>query len=119
MPSLLCCRAISFGFGCLCDRSRRCSSGSRSRYDQSLVPQVAVGSDQTGRYVLVVNADNVVEQRKVQLGQTDGELQVVESGLKPEDRVVVSGILDAIPGQKVDPQLQLPKAAAAEPPTPK
>ena len=84
-----------------------------------LVPQVAVGSDQTGRYVLVVNADNVVEQRKVQLGQTDGELQVVESGLKPEDRVVVSGILDAIPGQKVDPQLQLPKAAAAEPPTPK
>ena len=80
-----------------------------------LVPQVAVGSDQTGRYVLVVNADNVVDQRRVQLGQTVGEMRVVESGLKPDDRVVVAGILDAIPGQKVDPQLQIPQSAAAEP----
>jgi RND family efflux transporter MFP subunit len=80
-----------------------------------LVPQVAVGSDQTGRYVLTVNADNVVEQRRVQLGQTVGEMRVIESGLKPDDRVVVQGILDAVPGQKVDPQLQIPQAAAAQP----
>lgn len=79
-----------------------------------LVPQVAVGSDQTGRYVLVVNADNVVDQRRVQLGQTVGEMRVVESGLKSDDRVVVAGILDAVPGQKVDPQLQIPQSAAAE-----
>jgi RND family efflux transporter MFP subunit len=84
-----------------------------------LVPQVAVGSDQTGRYVLTVNADNVVEQRRVQLGQTVGDLRVIESGLKPDDRVVVEGILDAVPGQKVDPQLQIPQAAAAEPPASK
>ena len=37
-----------------------------------LVPQVALGADQTGRYVLVVNADNVVDQRRVQPGQTVG-----------------------------------------------
>jgi RND family efflux transporter MFP subunit len=80
-----------------------------------LVPQVAVGSDQTGRYVLVVNADNVVDQRRVELGQTVGEMRVVTSGLKPDDRVVVAGILDAVPGQKVDPQLQVPQSAAAEP----
>jgi RND family efflux transporter MFP subunit len=80
-----------------------------------LVPEVAVASDQAGRYVLTVNPDSVVEQRRVQLGQTTGEMRVIESGLKPDERVVVSGILDAVPGQRVDPQLQTPKSAAAEP----
>ncbi len=80
-----------------------------------LVPEVAVGSDQGGRYVLALNADNVVEQRRVQLGQTVGQMRVIESGLKPDERVVVAGIQDAIPGQKVDPQLQTPKSAAMEP----
>ncbi len=83
-----------------------------------LVPQVSMGSDQAGRYVLTVNADNVVQQQRVQLGQVVGQMQVVESGLKPDDRVVVSGILDAVPGQKVDPQLQIPQSAAAEPAAP-
>ena len=82
-----------------------------------LVPEVAVGSDQAGRYVLTVNADNVVEQRRVQLGQTVGEMRVVESGLNNDERVVVSGILDAVPGQKVDPQVAPAKSAATEPGT--
>jgi hypothetical protein len=47
-----------------------------------------------------------VEQRKVEVGPVVGEMTVVESGLKPEDRVIVSGLLRAIPGQKVDPQTQ-------------
>ena len=51
--------------------------------------EVAIGSDQAGRYVLTVNADNTVEQRRVQLGQSFGELRLVESGLKPDERVVV------------------------------
>jgi RND family efflux transporter MFP subunit len=80
-----------------------------------LVPEVALGSDQGGRYLLVVNADNVVEQRRVTLGQSDNGLRVVESGLKPDERVVVAGILDAIPGQKVDPQMAPVKPAAAAP----
>jgi RND family efflux transporter MFP subunit len=71
-----------------------------------LVPDVALGSDQSGRYVLVVNGDNVVEQRKVQTGPVEGDLRVIESGLKPDDRVVIAGLLRAIPGQKVDPQVQ-------------
>jgi RND family efflux transporter MFP subunit len=79
-----------------------------------LVPEVAIGSDQGGRYVLALNADNVIEQRRVQLGQTFGQMRAIESGLKPDERVVVAGIQDAIPGQKVDPQLQTPKSAAAE-----
>jgi RND family efflux transporter MFP subunit len=80
-----------------------------------LVPDVAVGSDQGGRYLLALNSDNVVEQRRVELGQSFGTMRVVESGLKPDERVVVAGIQDAIPGQKVDPQLQTAKSAAAEP----
>jgi RND family efflux transporter MFP subunit len=71
-----------------------------------LVPDVALGSDQAGRYVLVVNGDNIVEQRKVQTGSMEGDLRVIESGLKADDRVVIAGLLRAIPGQKVDPQLQ-------------
>jgi hypothetical protein len=67
---------------------------------------VALGSDQAGRYVLVLNGDNVVEQRKVRTGEVEGELRVIESGLKADDRVVIAGLLRAIPGQKVDPQLQ-------------
>src|SRR3954454_15029914 len=78
-----------------------------------LVPDAALGSDQAGRYVLVVNSDNVVEQRKVTIGQLDGELRVIETGLKPDDKVVVGGLLKAIPGQKVDPQARKIESGAA------
>ncbi|MFX5009126.1 hypothetical protein ABTB96_19805, partial [Acinetobacter baumannii] len=62
-----------------------------------LVPDVALGADQAGRYLLVVNNENVVEQLKVTTGQLDGELRVIETGLKPDDRVVIGGLLRAIP----------------------
>ena len=78
-----------------------------------LVPDVALGSDQAGRYLLVVNNEGVVEQRKVQTGPLEGELRVIESGLKADDRVVIAGLLRAIPGQKVDPQLQKIEATPA------
>ena len=60
-----------------------------------LVPDVALGSDQGGRYVLIVNKDNVVEQRKVAIGPKVGDLRAIDSGLLPDDRVVVAGILRA------------------------
>lgn len=75
-----------------------------------LVPDIALGSDQGGRYVLVVNKDGVVEQRRVELGQLVGELRVIASGVTKDDRVVVGGIMRAIPGQKVDAE---PQTAAA------
>src|SRR3954469_23366585 len=77
-----------------------------------LVPTVALGADQGGRYVLTVNAENTIEQRKVEVGPSVGPLAVIESGLKAEDRVVVAGVLRAIPGQKVDPQMQTADASA-------
>ena len=69
-----------------------------------LVPDVALGSDQSGRYVLVVNKDHVVEQRKVEVGQLVGDLRVIDKGVTKDDRVVVGGIMRAIPGEKVDAQ---------------
>jgi len=75
-----------------------------------LVPDVAIGSDQGGRYLLVVNKDNVVEQRQIEAGQLVGNLRVVDKGLTKDDRVVIGGIMRAIPGQKVDPELSPPAA---------
>jgi RND family efflux transporter MFP subunit len=70
-----------------------------------LVPDAALGNDQSGRYVLVVNKDNVVEQRNVAVGAREGELRVIEKGVKPDDQVIVAGLLRAIPGQKVEPHV--------------
>jgi RND family efflux transporter MFP subunit len=78
--------------------------------ERFLVPDVAIGADQGGRYLLVVNADNVVEQRKIEAGQHVGAMRVILDGLKPDDRVVVDGALRAVPGQKVEPKLETLKA---------
>ena len=69
-----------------------------------LVPDVALGSDQSGRFVLVLNKDDVVEQRKVEIGPQVGAMRVIDKGIAEDDRVVVSGLLRAVPGQKVEPQ---------------
>ncbi len=77
-----------------------------------LVADVALGSDQSGRYVLVVNKDNVVEQRNVKVGPLVDNLRVIDSGLNADDRVVIAGVLRAIPGQRVDPQQQTAAATS-------
>ena len=71
--------------------------------DALLVPDAALGTDQSGRYLLVVGKDDVVEQRTVTIGALDGTMRVIEKGLKPDDRVIVAGLLQAVPGQKVEP----------------
>jgi RND family efflux transporter MFP subunit len=76
-----------------------------------LVPDVALGSDQGGRYLLVVNKDDVVEQRHIEMGPLVGDLRVIDKGLAKDDRVVIGGIMRAIPGQKVEPDV---RAAAAD-----
>ncbi len=74
------------------------------RQDALLVPDQALGADQAGRYLLVLDHNDVVEQRSVRTGQLVGSLRVIETGLQPDDRVVVSGIQRAIAGEKVAPQ---------------
>jgi membrane fusion protein, multidrug efflux system len=78
-----------------------------------LVPDQALGADQSGRYLLVVDKDNVVEQRTVQTGQLEGALRVISSGIAPDDLVVISGNQKAIPGEKVAPQVTVITADTA------
>jgi multidrug efflux pump subunit AcrA (membrane-fusion protein) len=54
-----------------------------------------------------VGADDAVAQKYVTLGQVaDDGLRVIKSGLAPDDRVIVNGLMRARPGAKVTPQLQ-------------
>jgi RND family efflux transporter MFP subunit len=79
-----------------------------------LVPDIALGTSQEGRYVLVVNDKNVVEQRQVQIGElVDGGLPIVNSGLEPTQRGVVAGLMRALPANTVVPVMTTASAAAA------
>jgi multidrug efflux system membrane fusion protein len=70
-----------------------------------LVPSQAVQISQNGPFIFVVKADQTVELRPVKPGQRqDGDLTVIESGLKPGETVVVTGQLSLGPGTKVEPQ---------------
>ncbi|MGD9507337.1 MAG: efflux RND transporter periplasmic adaptor subunit [Geminicoccaceae bacterium] len=66
-----------------------------------VVPQAAVLNDQAGSYVLVVDAESKVEQRRVQLGQIAGPAIAVRSGLKEGEKVVTEGVQKVRPGQTV------------------
>jgi RND family efflux transporter MFP subunit len=68
-----------------------------------LVPDAALGTDQGGRYLLVVGADHVVAEKHVTTGPVQGTLRVIETGLGPDDLVVVDGLQRAVPGQTVEP----------------
>jgi RND family efflux transporter MFP subunit len=70
-----------------------------------LVPDAALGADQSGRYLLVVGKDNVVVQKHVTTGQLEGRLRVIETGIAPDDLVVVDGLQRSVPGQTVQPAM--------------
>ncbi|HSO71086.1 MAG TPA: efflux RND transporter periplasmic adaptor subunit [Thermodesulfobacteriota bacterium] len=75
-----------------------------------LVPAVALGYDQQGNFVLVVDENNIVQRRSVKLGISVGDLRVVEEGLTANDWILTSGLLQAIPGKPVIPVKQEPKS---------
>jgi membrane fusion protein, multidrug efflux system len=80
-----------------------------------LVPDTALGTDQAGRYLLVVDKDDVVQQRTVTTGARVGDLRVIATGLQPDDRVVISGLQRAVPGAKVAPKASEITAALPAP----
>ena len=63
-----------------------------------LIDDRAIGTDQKQKYLLTVNQDNVVEYRRVNVGRLLDGLRVIESGLKPDDMVIVKGVQRARPG---------------------
>lgn len=83
-------------------------------YQALLVPDAAIGTEQTRKVVLVVGPDNVATARHVTLGALlENNLRVIKDGLKADDRVVVNGLMRARAGQKVTPQEE-----GAAPPAP-
>jgi membrane fusion protein, multidrug efflux system len=70
-----------------------------------LVPAQAVQISQGGPFAFVLKPDNTVELRPVKPGQRqEGDMTVVESGLEPDETVIVTGQLALAPGNKVDPK---------------
>lgn len=74
------------------------------RPDMPLVAERAIGFDQSGSFVLVVNSGNVVEKRNVTLGTLVDGLRAIESGLANDDRIVVNGQQRARVGAEVAPE---------------
>ncbi len=73
--------------------------------DAELVPSQAVQISQSGPFVFVVKPDDIVDLRPVKPGQRqDGDMTVIESGLKPDETVVVTGQLALAPGAKIEPR---------------
>lgn len=79
-----------------------------SPYQALLVPDVAIGTEQVRKYVLVIDQSNTAQQKYVTLGQLVGGLRVIKEGIAANDRVVVNGMARVRPGQKVAPQEQQP-----------
>lgn len=79
-----------------------------------LIPNRVLAEDQSGKYVLVVNKDDVVEQKYIKTGQLlAGGLRVVTEGLTGDERVVLTTNGEAVPGGKV-----VPKQETIPPPPP-
>ncbi len=74
------------------------------------VPETAIGYDQLGAFLMLVDKDNVVARRPVKLGVQIDDKRVVESGLSDQDWLIVNGLLRAIPGKKVKPVPMATKA---------
>ncbi|MCG6917664.1 MAG: efflux RND transporter periplasmic adaptor subunit [Deltaproteobacteria bacterium] len=66
-----------------------------------MVPQSAIQEDREGRYVLVVDGDNRVLQRRVKTGPVVGTMWAIESGLAAEEKVIVQGVQKVRPGMVV------------------
>lgn len=74
------------------------------KYEAVLIPDEAIGSDQSQRFVLIVRGDNTVEYRVVEPGAMVNGLRIIREGLKPNERIVVKGLQRVRLGIKVDPQ---------------
>lgn len=85
-------------------------------YEALLIRDEAVGSDQGKPYVFVVGADNKAEYRPVELGPMEDGLRIVRSGLKADEKIVISGVIHVRNGAMVEPEEGSMALPAAVPP---
>ncbi len=84
-------------------------------YQALLLPDVAIGTEQSKKYVLILGGENIVVQRYVTIGELVDGLRVIKSGLSSEDTVIVNGLIQARLGAKVIPQEQAGSPQASAP----
>ena len=76
----------------------------RPKYDAILIPDEAIGTDQSQRVVFVVQPDQSIQPQPVTLGPIIDGLRVVRTGLKPDQKIVINGLMRLRPGLSVEPQ---------------
>lgn len=79
--------------------------GTSAPYAAVMVPERAIGTDQTKKFVYVVGADGKPQFREVQLGALLGGMRVIGGGVKPGENVIVEGLQRVVPGMAVAPQV--------------
>lgn len=77
-----------------------------------VVADRAIGTDQSKRFVLVMNGENKAQYREVKIGRLVNGLRVIESGLKAGEVIVVNGLQRVRPGAPVTPETVSMEAAA-------
>jgi multidrug efflux system membrane fusion protein len=91
--------------------------GSGAARPAVLVDEAAIGTDQDKRFVLVLDEHNKTAYRQVTLGASQAGRRVIEQGLTPGERIVVSGLQHVRPGDPVSPRPALASAAATSSPS--
>jgi len=74
-----------------------------TRGTRMLLPDDAIGTDEAGKFVLVVDEKNTVERRHVETGPLADGMRIVLEGVTPQDVVVINGVQRARPGITVNP----------------
>ena len=80
-------------------------------YQALLIPERALATDQSVKYVYIVGDDGIATRRTVELGPQRGDMRIVSSGLKAGERVIVKGLQRVRPGQKVEATSESDKIA--------
>jgi len=83
-------------------------------YESIVVPEKAIATDLSSKYVMVVGENNIVSYRPVELGERRGESRTIKSGIEAGETIIVSGLQRAFPGAPVTPVDPASKAAADE-----
>lgn len=82
-------------------------------YEGILIDEKAVGTDLNNKFVLVVNSNNELEYRAIELGEKVNGLRIVTEGLTPTDKIVVNGLQRVGANMQIDPQL-VPMASSEQ-----
>jgi multidrug efflux system membrane fusion protein len=91
-----------------------------TRKDATVIPSSVVQRGPQGTYAYLIKSDKTVEMRPIKVGQTEGNLALVDEGLEPGEQVVVDGQYKLQPGAHVElttpqPSKQARPAQARQP----